>query len=634
MTLLLLSVLQVVVTGVAAHRVGLWLRFDRLAPFSSPTRSVFAVATGLLAISFVLLVLLFAGWFQSGVLLTLFLVLSLLSLWEALRNWPVFFHWLRRGLEERTRLLLGVLIAGYGLWMLVQASLPPVMVDELVYHLEVPSRWIEAGGPVFFPDNVYAYFPQLLDLYFGFGLAVGGETAARLFHLLFAGLLAAAIAGVGAEWFSGRAAVIAASALLTIPSVVAIAPVAYVDLAFCLYGFLALVAVIELVEKRSFATLAVAAVMAGGAWATKYTGLQLALLLVAVTLIGRIRRADSRVFLEGAFLGGVACVFVLPYLVRNWLYTGWPLFPFSFGPFQLESAVNWDPERAQLFLHWLGRFGGEATGLTLVDRLFAPITVFIRARFNDPGAYDGILGPVFLLVPVLLVGKLREPRVRLLALFSVGFLLYWTLTTQQVRFLLPAMPAICLLLGAGLAGRRNLALSGLVAALLIVNLVLGMNWQLRVRPFDYLAGLESREDFLSRNVAGFPVYREASRRLLDQPDGAVLLVNMGNFGYLLDCRFRSDYVFEYYRLRMALESEEPETELRRYLEQLGVTHILMHEALTLSPIALETRERAILAGFLDEETEILYRNPLQSGHVLRMLAENPGSSAASGPAGK
>jgi hypothetical protein len=194
----------------------------------------------------------------------------------------------------------------YVAFLVAVAALPPTGVDEMLYHLEAPRRFLESGRQPFFPDNILAYFPQFGEMLFLYGLSLAGETAARLFHVLFAILLAMAVYGYARGRLPASYSALAAAVLLTVPSVMLVAGSAYVDLMFSSFAFLALVGVVTFLETGERIWIVLAAIMAGGACSTKYTGIQLVLLLVLVLLIQQLRGASKGWRLAPLFLPAVA----------------------------------------------------------------------------------------------------------------------------------------------------------------------------------------------------------------------------------------------------------------------------------------------------------------------------------------
>ena len=503
----------------------------------------------------------------------------------------------------------------YVSWILFCVLLPPTSMDELVYHLAVPQKLLGTEEVFLFPDNIYAYFPQLGEMFFLLGLAVGGEVGARLFHVLFGLLLALALYGFSRKHLSSNPSLFAVALFLSIPSVMVILPTAYVDLTFALYAFLALIALLEYFETGKLEWMIGAGVMVGGTLATKYTGLQFLLLLTLLILVERLRSKRKGLLLAATILVGAALPFFIPYLWRNWNVTGWALFPFDVGIFELNREINWDPERARLFLRWLSLFGSTLGRESLWDPILAPLLVFIKARFGSGAHYEGVVGPVFLLTPFLIARARKPLAIKLLILFSIFFFYYWAFTTRQIRFLIPILAVLSFLLAFGLARFKNQILPGVVALFMLVSLGIGVRKLWESKPLSLWLGRETRQEYLSRVVLGYPLYQEANQRV--GPEDLLFLVNMRNFGYYLDCPWRSDFVFEFYQLHSFFSTEPASRDLTDFFSSRNITHLMIDENITYSEWALEAEQSKKLKNYLAGSAQLIAR---EKGRALYELA--------------
>lgn len=595
------AILQVGITALGSAEVGRRLLGGRALAEDPLLRRVAETAIGLAVVSWAVFLLVTLGLLSVASLWGLGVVVGIAAILGVLPREP-------RVALGLPGWFVGPLVL-WSAWVAFVAALPPTGIDELIYHLEVPRRMLAAGGMPRFTDNIYAYFPQGADQLLLFGLGVGGEAAARLMHGLFGLLTALAIFGAARPLAGERGAAVGALAFLTVPTVLVIAGWAYVDLYFTLYAFLAVLLVLRTIECRSagasaMAPAALAGVMAGTAWTAKYTGLQLTLLLVLLLLVDHLLSRRRRAPIEVLPLGAIALALVAPFLLRNLWLTGWPLFPFAALPLPLQEGINWDPDRARLFVAWLSSFGGEAER-GLLERAMAPVTVHVQGRFGDLTAFDGRAGLVFLLAPLALWRE-RRLAVRLLGGFWLAYALYWSMTTTQVRFLLPALPAAAVLLAVAVA-RNGRWLTAAAGVLIAVATAAGVGEALRADPFAWWSGREGRDAYMSRNVAGYGLYRIAGERL--RPGERLYLVNMRHFGYLLDLpeapgattfpsAWRADYVFQQYSLGEVLAQAASIDDVAAFFQQLGVTHVMIDQALTFAPGALDSGQRQLLVQFL------------------------------------
>lgn len=624
------AVLQVAITCVAARAVGGRLLSSRWDFCQPALRLASEAGLGLLLFSHLIFALSLLGWATRTSLRVLFFLMVGIAVFELIRRAkgaPAQFR-LPAGQSAQSRsaaaglwfLVLGLL---YVFWMVLGATLPPLGMDEIVYHLAVPKRILEGGGSQVFLDNIYAYFPQCGEMLFLLGLSWGGEIAAKLFHVAFGLILGFALYGFCRRQLSRNFALAAAALFFSTPSVMVVLPWAYVDLVFAAFSFLALVAVLEFVDTRQLNWAVLAGIFGGAALSTKYTGLQFLFLLLVVVLLEHLLSRRKEFPVAAIVLAGVSLAVAAPYFGRNWWVTGWPLFPFDLGLFRLNPEINWDSNRASLFLFWLSGFGSSTWGSSLRDILVAPVLVFFRAEFNNPQLYDGVIGPVFLLIPLLLA-RLETPRqVRLLAGFSLLFLFYWAFTIRQVRFLLPLLPVLCFLLAFGLSHLRSRTVIAIVILLGAYNVAAGVKKSWDLKPLAFWLGKESREEYLSARLIGYPLY-EAANGLLRAED-QVYLVNMRNFGYYLNSRWRSDFIFEHYQTERVLSLPSPEIELARFFSGRKITHLMIDEGITFSHFGLAPDQRQQLRSFLDHHGTVLARHGQQA--LYRLAPANPSRTA-------
>jgi hypothetical protein len=233
------------------------------------------------------------------------------------------------------------------------------------------------------------------------------------------------------------------------------------------------------------------------------------------------------------------------------------------------------------------------------------VMAHLTGRFGDLTAFDGRAGLVFLLAPLAL-WRNRELSVRMLGGFWLAYALYWSVTTTQIRFLLPALPPAAVLLAVAVA-RYGRWLTVLSASLIVVGAWAGTNEGLRTDPLAWWSGRETRDEYLERNVTGYGLYQLANETL--QRGDRLYLVNMRHFGYLLDLpdapgastfptSWRSDYLFQQYTLAEQLQSADSTDDVAAFFRRLGITDLMIDQAMILSPGALDAGQRRLLVEFL------------------------------------
>ncbi|MGF1633330.1 MAG: hypothetical protein ACFCVE_05715 [Phycisphaerae bacterium] len=382
-----------------------------------------------------------------------------------------------RGGDRLTRLLavpaggnwLLLPVAGLLGFAMVAVFVPPGLLwrdephgyDVVSYHLQLPAQWFAAGAITRPTNNVYGYFPLLLEMHdlLAFhlrGSAVAGMYLGQLMHL------SHAAAFVWAVWAAVRpAGRLAASgvALLAagVPYVLLLGTVAYNEPGLLLFTTLALAwALRGLAAGAGVRPWLLAGAAAGFACGTKLTAFPLLLAgLPAALLLGTLPRRPGRaVLLPLAAFVLVGLVAAGPWLVRTAVWSGGnPVFPqatalFGPGPFTSEQAQRWTTAHAAT---------GEVT---------APVALWHQVLS------DWRYGFVFIPLGLAAVAAgFADAGRRVLLVWLLLLTIFWMSATHlQGRFFVPAVPALLLA-----AGRVNWRWwPGVVAATAGVCAVVGV----------------------------------------------------------------------------------------------------------------------------------------------------------------
>jgi hypothetical protein len=613
----ILGVVGVIVVVVAADSAGTlfrWLIFKGKQFFrDSMLDEVVSIAIGLIIISFFLFFLVSAHLVSREILWSFYLFCALLSI-------PRFPILLRRCIPSIKKFHLHtdgwiILLIIYFVFMILLTSLPPSVRDELIYHLEIPKRLIESKGDIIFTNNIYAYFPKLADMFFLLGLGTVGETAAKLFHVLSGFLLCVVIYRITFSWLGKKHAALTVGIFLSIPSVMVIMSWAYVDLTYVLYIVLSFLMLLEYTKQKELEHVVLAGLFMGATICIKYTGLQFVALGICFLAYAKLKERSIPLIKSILIIGIISLTLALPYFIRNWQMTGWPLFPFEVPGFQLNEGFNWDSTRAALYLRWLQTFGIPQGGGEILYTILAPVFVFVLGQFNEPQFYEGMLGPVFLLIPILLFRRKLKLEMNLLVFFSLLFIFYWAVTTKQVRFLLPVMPFLSILLSLGLQSHKKKWLTVLVCFILITNSAVGLNEIIKKGPLGYWSGRVSRAEYLGRQNRVYPVYAAANKLL--RAGDKICLVHMKNYVYYLDHPWESDFVFERYRIENLLNRNPSIQGISDYFERLHITHLMLNHASIMNEMTgLEEDRQGLFARFLREKSILVFRHEAYGIYLL------------------
>ncbi len=491
----------------------------------------------------------------------------------------------------RNTTLLWIACAGLAFFCAGVAALAPeTQYDALWYHLAYPQRYLQAGYLVDMPADFVSLYPMTTELWYGYGLALGGATAAILLHLGYLPLAAVLTYEFARRYTPGATPWLAVALLLTIPTMIWLGSTANTDLAIMLFVALALYALLRYVDTSRRQWLLLAALNLGLALSTKHLALfALALFCPGLLLALRSRGASWRqAFLAALALGSLSLLVALPWYLRSYLATGNPVFETMYTVFG-ASPERWNAlaqARQQAFLH---QFGGPRT---LANLLRLPWDMTIHAAH-----YAGTLGPLFLiLLPLLVLRRLRGVWPWLAALVGLWLLLWFSpVTSLEVRQLIPIAPVLAVLAAfafarvAGLArlvaGRTAPALlAGGVAVLMVLNLppftplheVDRMNWDgwlssvLYRLPWSVVAGGQSVDDYLTREIRSYPVWQYADAHL--PPNARILTWSGGDEFYTHHDRLWANSAPA---IATAKTPRGAEAQALAGLRALGITHLIV-----------------------------------------------------------
>ncbi len=366
--------------------------------------------------------------------------------------------------------------------MLVAACAPPgtmwrveaYQYDTLTYHLQLPREWLALGRIAGLEHNVYSYLPSLVES----GYTMIGSLhasmpdavyACQLFHVTLGVYAAWALGTVVTSFVGARAGCVAAAVFLAVPWTLITASCGYNEMAVIAFGATALVLMADVWSQRLGGAAAVG-FLVGVATLSKLTAGPMIAVPIGLMLLLRLNPAlrwrqppSWKVGLRSLTIATLAGLLTLsPYLMRNAVWTGNPVFPFATD---VLGSAHWSQAQAERWaaahgLHsqigddrlgpvarrWLfntgyGAVGGKAIQLDITD----------IARFSHEGGF-----------PVLWVGMLlmflcaaRRGSTRritwVMALMLIAQLTFWLFATHmQSRFLLPLLLPTSIVIGLGL----------------------------------------------------------------------------------------------------------------------------------------------------------------------------------------
>ena len=365
--------------------------------------------------------------------------------------------------------------------------------DALSYHLTLPGEWIAAGRVWPMEHNVYSFLPGFVEAGFmhvallsgagGAHAMIDGEgwrlLGAQWLHAGLAVVAAWVVAGVargvarecGADArAAGLAAAVAGGLTLALPWVVVVGSLAYNEMAMVLFGAGAMLAARERGAAAGVRGVLVGALV-GAACCAKPTALFMIGPAAGVMMLAAAPKREWMVLVSVGAIAGAAML--MPWLVRNALACGNPVFPALSGVF---GSGHWTAEQVSRFAA-AHQFEGS-----MMERVRV-------ALWSDPNGaagaggvmrWRGLTNPQWgLLFPLAAaagaaiavrraeIGKAGRVIAAALGAGLVMQVMAWMMLTHvQARFLMPTIVTAVPLIAVAVAMQRRAA--GVAAGAVIV----------------------------------------------------------------------------------------------------------------------------------------------------------------------
>jgi hypothetical protein len=401
---------------------------------------VFGFLTGAAGLSWLVFMACAMGLAYPGIFLALGLVLIAAGVWAGK---PALGWSSLPPLSRGWNLLFLAAFSAYCLLYFSNAMAPEASPDGTSYHLALVGRYLREHGFRPITTSIYANLSQGAEMLFLFAFAFGRHSAAALVHFAFLAVLPFEMLFYARRFGFGPAGACAAVFLFATPVAGLDGTSAYNDVAVAavLFGMFYLLEIWAV--ERSSAWLVPIGILAGSAFALKYTaGLGLVFALgYVVWKTGKWKPA--------LVVTGWALVFILPWVSKNSIFTGNPVAPF-FNSIFPNPYVHPSFEKAYLSIQ-------RHYGLKSYREIPWALTL--------NGNLGGALGPLYLLSPLALLA-VRKPAGRRLLLAGIIFALPWIANIGS-RFLIPALPFVCLALALATQNIKAIAAILVIAHALI-----------------------------------------------------------------------------------------------------------------------------------------------------------------------
>ena len=512
--------------------------------------------------------------------------------------------------------------------LILLASVPPVSRDALVHHLAVPKLYLSYGRMIELPWLEFSYYPMNMDLLYIVPLFFNFAIGAKYIHLSFAILTAITLYCYLSKLITRNYAILGMILFLTTPIVVKLSTTAYVDLGLTFFSFTALILLFEW-RNNEFRSryLVLAGISCGLALGVKYTGyisflffLGLIPFLVSSSSRSHAKAIHSRQLRAILIFFTISIITVSPWLIRNALWTGNPVYP-MFNTLFSNQETSFTIEQSPFVIRKI--IYNESWWETLL----IPVRIFFQGQDNNPALFDGVLNPFYLFfIPFIFITHKKvvvlDQDTFYLIIYCFFFLFFvFFFRDMRIRYLAPIIPVLVIILTLGLKNcyfliSRNITIKNkkliktviliISVIILIPNALYMVREYKKIDPIGYISGKVSREEYISQRVAEYPVINYSNTHLNN--NAKLLCVFLGNRGYYLDKDHRFDKSGGISQLQTLLSSTPEPGLLLDDLTNLGYTHLLIRTDLwdIWSRRELSQTQRDVFNIFLQKYTNLQY----------------------------
>ena len=407
---------------------------------------------------------------------------------------------------------------------------------------------------------------------------------------------------------------------LSVPIIVKLSITVYVDLGVVFFTTASLLLLLHWAEQNfKWRSLVLAGLCCGLAAGTKYNGL---IAIVVLTLfvpiiyqqnIDKEAQSNSKALFRCVVFVAAALTTFAPWLIRNYAWTGNPIYPLHNSIFQKTRTLNANqhPTTLKNITDTPQQFIQQGNNAfisrkilynePLWQTLLLPIRYFYEGKDDNPQFFDGKLTPFLLILPALsflLRPSCKRQRIEQKILLSFAFLYFFMTFFQgamRIRYIAPIVPSLVILSLYGLQGIFNkvflfndtvkeLKSRSIFAFVCVASLPFWYNGQYlanlfsTVNPFPYLQGKISRDEYITSFRPEYSAIQYANSIL--PPKAKVLCLFLGHRGYYMNFYpvFEQPNSFGIFSEFLSLENKN--FTILDLMREKNITHVLMRNDLT------------------------------------------------------
>ena len=320
----------------------------------------------------------------------------------------------------------------------ISSFAPPSDADSLNFHLSIPKYYVDVGSIIPLIYYNFLLSPANSEMWNILSLLLIDDRLPQLVQCSVGFFTVLILYRIGEERISKLAGLFVSTFYYLNPKIIMLSSVAKCDPIYFGYIFLSFHTILLWIEKSNLRYFYLSAIFVGYSLATKFHGIFWALSIGVLLLRYLFYKNENKTSLKITHLFIyilISALIVSPYYLRNYIFTGDPIWPFGWSFF---NAQYWNQALHDKYSSWQ-----QGPGESIFHYIFLLWNVTINQNYWVDGFKIPYLPIQLAFLPGLyLIRYLNNSQKSLylsLSIVTFIFSLMWFTSYQQLRYFLPVM---------------------------------------------------------------------------------------------------------------------------------------------------------------------------------------------------
>ncbi|MCX7956388.1 MAG: glycosyltransferase family 39 protein [Endomicrobia bacterium] len=378
---------------------------------------------------------------------------------------------------------------------------PEIFFDSQFYQLGVLNLWLQYKKIFSTTYVTQTFFPYNINMLYLIAMILNNEISAKLVHFFCGLLLCFGIYTFCKKYFSQTLSFIAILIFYSIPMVSIVSWKTAVELGIGIFDFCCFFCIINYWNKKNFIWLMLAGIFCGFSLGSKYISIVFCLLpsLVTIIYMGIIEKEKFFSIFKKIFIFSLISFIVMsPWLIRNLIVTGNPIFPFFY---KIIGTVKLLPKTPNL-----------PTDPAYPPFNFVNYFLFLWPLTMGKLQQESMIGVIFLLfLPLIFYYKNTNKNVKFISVYlAISVFLFVVVGKFYVRYFVPTLSLISIFYSYLILENNFSRFFRKLIVLLLLFVVISdfmytkIILEMTQMPYDYVFGNVSFKEYLSTQRPSYP----------------------------------------------------------------------------------------------------------------------------------